>query len=249
LSKVHSPKIYFSLVRSRQAEGKIISEHLGGLGGIAPLPSVRQRLEFWRQLRERIAGLDSETRAGIIGDIAAKVPMVTAEERQQFHGGTGPFVRTEATSSIRARLSKILPPAVDPDRVARALDGFDGLAGLEATARKQLIADLVHAIGYARAGVDVGKRGVSNTATMQQIFIGDVARTLQMALKTVGDDLLFGVVREIAHVGDIELPKGLKHAAKRAREIKYGASERAVQTVEPADRKKDRLRIVAGTKR
>jgi hypothetical protein len=71
--------------------------------------------------------------------------------------------------------------ATDQELVKHALVDFDELAVLSAKAREQLIADLVEAIRFLRGGVKVGKRGVSDRAVAQHIFLSDFARALERA--------------------------------------------------------------------
>jgi hypothetical protein len=72
-------------------------------------------------------------------------------------------------------------PARDDELVRHALVDFDELAVLSAEAREQLVGDLVDAIRFWRGGVKVGKRGVSDRAVAQQIFLSDVGRALGRA--------------------------------------------------------------------
>ncbi len=71
-------------------------------------------------------------------------------------------------------------PAKDYDLVQHALVDFDELSVLSPKAKEQLVADLVDALRFARAGINVGKRGVSNKALAQQIFLSDVRRALNV---------------------------------------------------------------------
>jgi len=88
------------------------------------------------------------------------------------------------------RLSSYDIPDIDPkdrnsveddDLVRFALVDFDELAALSSGTREQLVADLVDAIRFARCGVNAGKRGVSDRALAQQIFLSDVWRALERA--------------------------------------------------------------------
>src|SRR5215471_16298666 len=72
-------------------------------------------------------------------------------------------------------------PAQDHDLIRHALVDFDELALLSNETRDQLVADLVSAIRFWRGGLKVGKQGVSNEATAQQVFLSDVGRALERA--------------------------------------------------------------------
>jgi hypothetical protein len=56
-----------SLVEKRRENGKVRHEHVVSLGSIETPPSVAARIEFWRELHDRLAELsnrlDAETRS------------------------------------------------------------------------------------------------------------------------------------------------------------------------------------------
>ena len=90
----------------------------------------------------------------------------------------------------RARLSYYDIPVINPedrnavedhDLVRHALVNFDELAELPSDTREQLVADLVGAICFARAGVKAGKHGMSNKDLAIDIFMSDVRRALERA--------------------------------------------------------------------
>jgi hypothetical protein len=75
-----------SLVENRRENGKVRHEHVVSLGSIETPPSVAARIEFWRELHERLAKLsnrlDAETQGKVMGAVHARVPMVTPEEQR-----------------------------------------------------------------------------------------------------------------------------------------------------------------------
>jgi hypothetical protein len=75
-----------SLVENRRENGRICHEHVASLGSIETPPSVAARIEFWRELHERLAQvsnrLDAETRGKVMVAVHARVPMVTPEEQR-----------------------------------------------------------------------------------------------------------------------------------------------------------------------
>ncbi|MFL6817602.1 MAG: hypothetical protein ACJ8EF_06645 [Bradyrhizobium sp.] len=139
------------------------------------------------------------------------------------------------------RLAEYKVPNIDPtdrslagddDLVRHALVDFDEIAVVPREVRKQLVADLVDAIRFARAGVNAGKRGVSNKALAQQIFLSDVCRALGRAgLPSTrwrkkydnggGESFFFRLAREVAAVSGIALPQDLKLPTKRAAQHHY----------------------------
>jgi hypothetical protein len=79
-------RLQLSLVETRRDGGKVRHEHIASLGSIEAPPSVAARIEFWRRLHERLGRLgnrvDPATQAKLLGDVHARVPMVTMEEQQ-----------------------------------------------------------------------------------------------------------------------------------------------------------------------
>jgi len=77
-----------SLVETRRENGKVRHEHVASLGSIETPPSVAARIEFWRELDERLAQLsnrlDAETRGKVTGAVHARVPMVTPVLNAEF---------------------------------------------------------------------------------------------------------------------------------------------------------------------
>jgi hypothetical protein len=162
------------------------------------------------------------------------------------------------------RLSEYKVPIIKPDDrhavedlhlVKHALVDFDELAVLSNKTREQLAEDLVDSIRFARAGVNAGKRGLSNEALAQQIFLSDVGHALERADLPAkrwrkqydnggGESFFFRLAREVAAVSGIALPQDLKLPGKRAAQHKYGMMSpimKKAQTVELADRR-ERLR-------
>ncbi len=161
----------------------------------------------------------------------------------------------------RTRLSSYDVPVIDPnDRnavedhhlVRHVLVDFDELAVLSSETREQLAANLVDAIRFARGGVKAGKRGVSDKALAQQIFLSDVGR----ALERVGlpakrwrkryddgdrpsvnapESFFFRLAREVADVAGIALPQDLKLPGKRAAQHQYGVMSPAMRAAQEAE--------------
>jgi hypothetical protein len=133
-----------------------------------------------------------------------------------------------------------------PDLVRAVLVDFAELAGLSSETHEQLVVNLMDAIGYARTGVKAGKRGVSDKALVQQIFLSDVARALERAGLPVkrwrkqydsgGDEsFYFRFAREIARIADIDLPKDLKLPGKRAARHQYGVMSPGMVAAQAAE--------------
>jgi hypothetical protein len=80
-------RLQVSLIETRRVDGKVCHEHIAGLGAIeTPEPSTEARLAFWQQLHERLAKLanrvDAAMQGKVLGDIHARVPMVTLDEQR-----------------------------------------------------------------------------------------------------------------------------------------------------------------------
>lgn len=79
-------RLQMSVTETRRLNGRVQNEHVASFGSV-PLPlTVPDRIEFWRRLHDRLAKLsnriDAATQAKILGQIHARVPMVTAEEQR-----------------------------------------------------------------------------------------------------------------------------------------------------------------------
>jgi hypothetical protein len=148
--------------------------------------------------------------------------------------------------------SKVPVPAGDYLLVQHALVDFDELSVLSTEAHQQLISDLVEALRFHRCGVKAGKRGVSDKASVQQIFLSDVARALEGAGLPVkrwrkrydagdgpsGDapeSFFFRLAREVAEVSGIALSKDLKLPAKRAARHQYGVMSPVMKAAQDAE--------------
>jgi hypothetical protein len=79
-------RLQVSLVETRRALGKVRHEHVASLGSIIVSPPVADRIVFWARLHERLAKLSNrigaELLGKILGDIHARVPMVTPDEQR-----------------------------------------------------------------------------------------------------------------------------------------------------------------------
>jgi hypothetical protein len=134
----------------------------------------------------------------------------------------------------------------DEDAVRFAMVDFEELALLPAAAAEQLVADLVDAIRYRRGGLKAGKRGVSDVALAQQVFLSDFERALKNAGLPVkrwrkrydqGDrpsveapeSFYFRFARAIAYEAGMTLPVDLKLPAKRAAQHQYGVTSPVMQ--------------------
>jgi hypothetical protein len=81
-------RVQVSLVETRRIDGKVRHEHLASFGSVEMPPSVEDRIAFWQRLHQRLAKLsnriDATAQAKILGDIHARVPMVTIDEQRSL---------------------------------------------------------------------------------------------------------------------------------------------------------------------
>jgi hypothetical protein len=79
-------RLQVSLVETRRINGKVRNEHIVSFGSIEWRPTVDVRIAFWQRLHERLAKLSNRvnatSQAKILGDIHARVPMVTLDEQR-----------------------------------------------------------------------------------------------------------------------------------------------------------------------
>ena len=74
-------RLQLSLVETSRVDGKVRHEHVASLGSVDLSLSVESRLAFWQRVHERLAKLSNRIDpAKVLGDIYARVPMVTADE-------------------------------------------------------------------------------------------------------------------------------------------------------------------------
>lgn len=79
-------RLQASLIQtSRAPGGKVRHEHVAGLGSVARVATVPERIKFWQHLHQRVAclanRLDAEAQAKVLGAVHTRIPMPTAEEQ------------------------------------------------------------------------------------------------------------------------------------------------------------------------
>src|SRR4051812_29771780 len=79
-----SSRLQASLTETRRINGKVQHEHVASLGSINDPPSVKDRVDFWQRLHERLTQLsnrlDATAQAKVLGEVHARVPMPTIED-------------------------------------------------------------------------------------------------------------------------------------------------------------------------
>jgi hypothetical protein len=74
-------RLRLSLVETRRVDGKVRAEHVASLGSIASAMTVADRVEFWKTLDGRLAGLSNRIETHDLRAIVdAKVPMPSKME-------------------------------------------------------------------------------------------------------------------------------------------------------------------------
>ena len=81
-----SDRLQVKFIETRRIDGKVRHEHIASFGSVGVPPSVEVRLTFWWRLHERLAKLSNrlgpDAQAKLLGDIHARVPMVTLDEQR-----------------------------------------------------------------------------------------------------------------------------------------------------------------------
>jgi hypothetical protein len=148
-------------------------------------------------------------------------------------------------------------PIEDHEMVRAVLVDFDEVAVLSHKANEQFVEDLVEVIRYRRCGVKVGKRGLSDEAVAQQIFLSDIGRALGRAGLPVtrwrkrydlgdGPDIqapesfYFRLSRELAEAFGMALPQDLKLPGRRAAQHQYGVMSPAMKAAQEAEQTSQR---------
>lgn len=140
-------------------------------------------------------------------------------------------------------------PVQDHVLVRHVLVDFDQLSVLSPGTKEQLVTDLVDALRFARAGIKACKRGMSDKALAQQIYLSDVRRALERAglpakrwrkryddgdgpSNDAPESFFFRLAREVADVSGMALPQDLKLAGKRAMQHQYGTMSPAMKAAQ-----------------
>jgi hypothetical protein len=152
-------RLQVTLAENRRMDGRVRQEHVASLGSVPVPPSLQDRLAFWQRLHERLSRLSNRVLADIqgkiLGDIHARIPMVTLDEVQaakieaaeaderflsRLHGmhteqmeGHGRLIAGAEgqIAAIKAEAEKCAAAATDAkDRIERLKRGEDVASGL-----------------------------------------------------------------------------------------------------------------------
>jgi hypothetical protein len=79
-------RLQASIVATWRADGRVVHEHIAGLGSVPRTPSPADRIAFWTKLHLRLDGLsdriDAIQRGAIITAVDARIPMPTLDEHR-----------------------------------------------------------------------------------------------------------------------------------------------------------------------
>src|ERR1700681_2586525 len=79
-------RLQVSLLETRRINGKVRNEHVASLGSVEMPATAASRLAFWARLHDRLAKLsnrlDATAQGKILGDVHARIPMVTLDEQR-----------------------------------------------------------------------------------------------------------------------------------------------------------------------
>jgi hypothetical protein len=169
-------RLQVSIVETRRVDGRVRHEHIASLGSIEMPPSVTARVAFWQGVHDRFGKLsnriDAATQAKLLGDIHARIAMVTPDEQRalqlanaqadaetwgslaDMHAGTAEGQAGLIASAERARTAAAAEharaaeeAARAKDRVARSERGEDVAGGL---GKPMTFEQLVHEAGITK---------------------------------------------------------------------------------------------------
>jgi hypothetical protein len=212
-------RLQVSLVETRRVDGKVRHEHVAGLGTIDVPPSVADRVEFWRRLHERLGQLsnrlDTAAQGKILGEIHARVPMVTVEELRAVQ-----LENAEADERFWAGLR---------DMQAEQAEGNKRLAAQAERAAAKADTEALKARTRAEAAKDGAerlKRGEAVSGGLgRQLTLEDMERICRDAGWTTKDIERAHMVAELSELGGFE--ELLDEVQKRHRRAEF-ATVRAV---------------------
>ena len=79
-------RLQVTLSETHRQGGKVLHEHVAGLGSVPLSPSTDDRIAFWTKLHQRLAALgnriDTVGRGAILTAIHARIPMPTMDDHQ-----------------------------------------------------------------------------------------------------------------------------------------------------------------------
>src|SRR5208282_3009701 len=79
-------RLQASLMQTRRAAGRMLTEHIASLGSVDAEVSVRERLAFWLKLPDRLARLGNrvgpDQHGKIYGALHARIPMATPDDQR-----------------------------------------------------------------------------------------------------------------------------------------------------------------------
>jgi hypothetical protein len=74
-----------SIVATRRAAGRVVYEHVAGLGSVPGSLSPTDRIAFWTKLHQRLDGLshriNASQRDAVLTAVDARIPMPTPDEQ------------------------------------------------------------------------------------------------------------------------------------------------------------------------
>jgi hypothetical protein len=208
-------RLQASLIQTRRVDGRVRHEHVAMLGTVEAPPSVAGRLAFWQGLHERMARLgnrvDAAAQAKLLGDIHARVPMVTPEEQRALQ-----LANAEADAQAWGTIA---------DLHAGTVEGQEGVIASAERAKGAAAAEHAKAATHAAAAKD----------RVARIERGeDVAGGLGKPL-TMADVLKAGFTKvEIAHciqVHEVSDAFGFDTMMKALREAKDRAERRELRAL------------------
>jgi hypothetical protein len=211
-------RLQVSLIETHRIAGKVHHEHVASLGVVDAPPTVADRVAFWQGVYERLSKLsnriDTAAEGKILGQVHARIPMVTIEELRGLQ-----LENTEADERFWAGLR---------DMQAEQAEGNKQLAAKAERAAAKAGTEAEKARTNAEAAKDRAerlKRGEAVPGGLgKQLTLEDIERIGRDAGWTTKDFEHARMVHELSELGGYEellaetlrLYERAEHAAARA---------------------------------
>ena len=212
------------MVETRRVSGRVVADHLGGLGSVDAELSIRERAAFWAALPERLDQIGNwigpDQRAKLLAALQARIPMATAEEQSSIRPGEegAENYPTPTEDDIRAMRHALgddptfggLPEAAKAAFFTRML-GMKWVAGIYDDVGEQY-----HSGKLAKSARELQKlkavirlfNGYDDTYLVQAL--GEMRRRRQLTWPSMFEEsrIFVGFARELVECGEAVEPRG-----------------------------------------
>jgi hypothetical protein len=149
-----------TLLAGRRVDGRVRHEQVASLGSVETPLTIEGREAFWHQLHETLGRLghrvDATTAGKILGEVHARIPMVTADERTARAIELAEQERT-VWDGMQAMLAERAGGMAATAEKATAASAEDQKAAADAAARSAAAKDRVERLRRGEAVSSIGK--------------------------------------------------------------------------------------------